>query len=211
MPRSKPHETSTVLYVRCSTKQQSFKAQKDMLLKFCKGKKWKVTEVYQEKRSGTNLNRPQLSKMLEDAVKGEISRVVIQDLSRLTRTGIGDTIRTIEHLMENNVELYSVSEGMALTSQFGTLVASIMSWLANAEQSIRTEKQRLGIEAARKANGGKCHWGGSKRKRDVERDKSIVILREQSEKKGKRLSVRKLAEQFKCSPATVQKAISDNN
>ena len=65
-------------YARVSTEGQSLNRQIDMLVDYGVDKR----NIYQEKISGTKMNRDQLDKMIEELQEGDI--VIITDLTRIS-------------------------------------------------------------------------------------------------------------------------------
>jgi DNA invertase Pin-like site-specific DNA recombinase len=149
-------------------------------------------------QKGPNLN---LTAWWGNVSLGKVARVVVFDLSRLSRKGVADTIETINALQKMKVDLVSSNDGLDFHGQMGLVMASMLSAFSKIEHDLRAERQRIGIESAKKANGGKCPWGGSQRRRDASHDQSIQKLRETG------LTIRKIAETLKISPTTVQKSV----
>lgn len=207
MPKKKGLDRDTpltLIYARVSTSGQKIKAQVDDLVKFSESKGWTNIKVFQEKASGVHGDRPAFKKALEACREAEVVRLVVYDLSRLSRKGVADVIETINALQQMNVELVSRNEGLSFDGQMGLVMASMLSAFANIDYELRREKQRIGIEKAKEVNGGKCPWGGAKRKRDNSNDQAILDLRNSG------TSIRKISERLKISTTTVQKAIKAN-
>ena len=70
------------IYVRASTKDQNAERALADLVKFSKSYS-KKNESYVENYSGTKLDRPQLSKLLDDAKQGDI--LLVESVDRLSR------------------------------------------------------------------------------------------------------------------------------
>ena len=70
------------IYVRASTKDQNAERALADLIKFSKAYS-KKNESYVENYSGTKLDRPQLSKLLDDAKQGDI--LLVESVDRLSR------------------------------------------------------------------------------------------------------------------------------
>ena len=89
------------LYIRVSTDQQfeegySVDAQKDMLEGYCRSKGWKDYEFYIDGGfTGSNIDRPEMRRLIEDAKAGLVSQVVVYKLDRLSRSQ-KDTLYLIE-------------------------------------------------------------------------------------------------------------------
>jgi DNA invertase Pin-like site-specific DNA recombinase len=198
-----PLETSTVdtfIYARVSTTNQKIDSQVKDLIKYCEHKGWLNTKLYSEKMSGV-AKRPIFEQMLLDCRSDRPSRVVVWDLSRLSRKGVSDAIQTITYFQDMDIDLISKKEGLDFNGQMGLVMASMLSAFANIDYQLRREKQALGIESAKEKNGGKCPWGGNKRKRDNSNDSIILKL------KTAGMSIRKIATTINKSPQTIQIAL----
>jgi DNA invertase Pin-like site-specific DNA recombinase len=207
LPKSKVLDRDTLLtliYARVSTSGQKIKAQVDDLVNFCESKGWSNIKVFKEKASGVHGERSAFKEVLETCRQKGVARLVVYDLSRLSRKGVADVIETINSLQKMNIELVSRNEGLSFDGQMGLVMASMLSAFANIDYELRKEKQRIGIEKAKEVNGGKCPWGGARRKRDTSNDQAIFDLRDSG------LSIRKIAERLKISTTTIQKAIKAN-
>ena len=75
------------IYVRASTKDQNAERALSDLIKFSKAYS-KKNESYVENHSGTKLDRPQLSKLLDDANQGDI--LLVESVDRLSRLSQDD-------------------------------------------------------------------------------------------------------------------------
>ena len=75
------------IYVRASTKDQNAERALSDLIKFSKAYS-KKNESYVENYSGTKLDRPQLTKLLDDAKQGDI--LLVESVDRLSRLSQDD-------------------------------------------------------------------------------------------------------------------------
>ena len=197
----KTNDPITAIYARVSTQGQKITGQVNELKSFCDRKGWINPILFKEKRSAAKGAKPEFDRLMKECQSGKVARVVVFDLSRLSRKGVADTIETINALQKMKVDLVSSNDGLDFHGQMGLVMASMLSAFSKIEHDLRAERQRIGIESAKKANGGKCPWGGSQRKRDASHDQSIQKLRETG------LTIRKIAETLKLSPTTVQKSV----
>ena len=92
----KKENRKNVLYARVSTYKQSndLANQVNQLIEFCNGNKIKYDQVYKEISSGTDMNRKEFSKLLDDVIHYKISNIYITYKDRLTRLSFS-TIETI--------------------------------------------------------------------------------------------------------------------
>lgn len=94
--KSKQEQLNKVgIYLRLSRDDErageslSIENQRTILEKYVAENGWELTEVYADDGwSGTNFNRPQVQRMLEDAKSGRINVIIVKDLSRFGRNYI---------------------------------------------------------------------------------------------------------------------------
>lgn len=142
----------TAIYIRVSTQEQaiegySIDAQKECLINYCKAKGWALTEMYIDPGcSGSNLNRPQIQKLLENAGKGVFDVVLVYKLDRLSRSQ-KDTLYLIEDVfLKNNIAFVSLKENFDTSSAFGRAMIGILSVFAQLEREQIKERTRMGLE-----------------------------------------------------------------
>ena len=80
------------IYVRLSQEDMrageslSIENQKLILTKYVTEQGWKIENIYvDDGYSGTDFNRPGVSRLLEDAKTGKINLIIVKDLSRFGR------------------------------------------------------------------------------------------------------------------------------
>lgn len=108
-------------YLRVSSKGQlkgdGPERQRSEINRYCKTNRIDIVGWYTESESGTELNRPQLARLIIDLEKNspEIKTVVIEKLDRLARKLIVQEL-TIEEFERLGVQLISALEGPELDS-----------------------------------------------------------------------------------------------
>ena len=195
---------STALYIRCSTKEQKFEAQQEDLIRFAKSKGWSNVKIFSEKVSGVASKRPVFSQMIEEVKQGNIERVCVYDLSRLSRKGVADVIETINFLQKHNVELISKKEGISFEGQMGLVMASLFSAFGNIDYCLRKEKCELGRQRIREQNNGVLPWTGrGGRKKNTEKRSAIVKM------KATGATYREISKVLGVSPTTIRRALAE--
>ena len=95
----------TALYVRVSTDAQfeegySLEAQEKKLKQWCEVKEYTNYQVYQDGGwSGSNLDRPEMKRLISDIMNHKVNRVVVYKLDRLSRSQ-KDTLFLQTHFTE---------------------------------------------------------------------------------------------------------------
>lgn len=129
-----------VAYVRVSTVGQNEARQVESL------KKHEIEKWFVEKVSAKDMNRPQLTAMLDYVREGDA--VYIHDLSRLARS-TADLLTLIERLQAKGVHLKSEKESIDTSSPTGKLLISIVAAINQFERDNLLERQREGIVIAK--------------------------------------------------------------
>ncbi|MBD5114616.1 MAG: recombinase family protein [Ruminococcaceae bacterium] len=127
-------------YARVSTEAQNLDRQLDAL------KQFGVDAIYNEKKTGTKKDRPELNKLLERITEGDT--VVIESLSRLGRS-TKDLIELTELFKSKGVRLVSLKESIDTESSTGKLLFTLMSALAQFERDTIADRTREGLRSAR--------------------------------------------------------------
>ena len=140
------------LYIRVSTDSQfedgySVEAQKDMLEGYCRSRGWKDYEFYIDGGyTGSNIDRPEMKRLIEDARAGLISQVVVYKLDRLSRSQ-KDTLFLIEDVFNPaGIGFTSLNENMDTSTPMGRAMLGIMSAFAQLERETIRERTRMGMK-----------------------------------------------------------------
>lgn len=93
-----------------------------------------TVEVYKDKGySGTNINRPDFQRMLNDARQGLIRGIIVYKLDRISRS-LADFARLWEELEQRKIELFSYSEGLDTKTPMGQMLVKLLIMFAEMEQ-----------------------------------------------------------------------------
>jgi len=129
-------------YVRVSTAEQNTGRQLEGV---------EVDKTFTEKASGKDVERPQLKAALDYLREGDV--FVIHSMDRLARN-LDDLRRIVASLTERGVQVCFIKEALTFTgddSAMSKLLLNIMGSFAEFERSLLRERQREGIELAKKA------------------------------------------------------------
>jgi DNA invertase Pin-like site-specific DNA recombinase len=136
---------SIVGYARVSSVGQSLDVQLSKLSGYG------CNKVYQEKRSGTTADRPELKACLDYVRDGDV--LVITKLDRLARSTFHLT-QLADQLSNKGVELVVIDQHIDTSTPTGKLLFNVLASIAEFETQIRKERQLEGISKA-KENGVK--------------------------------------------------------
>ena len=129
-------------YVRVSTFEQNESRQLEGL---------ELDRVFLDKASGKNIERPQLEALMRYVRDGDT--VICHSMDRLGRNLV-DLRRTVTDLTSRKVGIRFVKENLVLTgddSPMATLLLNMMGAFAEFEVAWSRERQREGIELAKRA------------------------------------------------------------
>lgn len=142
------------LYCRVSTADQSCELQLRELREYCKRRSLGIVAEYVDNGwSGSNANRPELTRLMDDARKRRFDLVLVWKLDRWGRS-VADSMRTIQELDGLGVKFLAVTQniGTEESSPMARFMLTIMSAFAELEKELIRERTVAGVRAA-KANG----------------------------------------------------------
>jgi DNA invertase Pin-like site-specific DNA recombinase len=146
-----------------SKRYQEPENQLQPLRSFARSLGYEITAEYTDRSSGSNPNRPEFRKMLQDAMMRRFDGIVVWKLDRFSREGIQNTLAYIRQLKERGIWVKSMTEGWMDTSQEGVseLLLAIFSWVAMEERKKISERTKAGIRRLRAIG----QWSGGRPKR----------------------------------------------
>src|SRR5215204_3800509 len=127
-------------YIRVSSLDQQVDRQLDGI---------ELDQIFTDKASGKDTNRPQLELMLRFARSGDT--VVVHSMDRLARN-LDDLRRIVHTLTGKGVRIEFVKEHLSFTgedSPMASLLLSVMGAFAEFERALINERQREGIALAK--------------------------------------------------------------
>ena len=130
-------------YIRVSTQEQNTMRQEVLMQELG------VDEVYIDRLSGKNTDRPELKKMMDYVRKGDT--VIVESISRFARN-TRDLLELIEKLSEKGVEFVSKKEAIDTTTPTGKFMLTVFGAVAELEREYILQRQQEGIAIA-KAEG----------------------------------------------------------
>src|ERR1017187_2330521 len=142
------------IYCRVNTADQSCDLQQRELHEYCKRRGWAIVSEYTDTGwSGSTANRPELTRLMNDARKRRFDLVIVWKLDRWGRS-VADSMRTIQELDALGVKFLAVTQniGTEESSPMARFMLTIMSACAELEKELIRERTVAGVRAA-KANG----------------------------------------------------------
>jgi site-specific DNA recombinase len=142
------------LYVRVSTEDQasngvSMAAQEERLKAYCTARDWHVHKVYvDDGASAKTLDRPALTRLMEDARARKFEAVCIYKLDRLTRS-VRDLGTLLEFFDKRDLGLVSLSESFDATTAAGRLMMNLLGSVSQWEREIIGERTSAALKYKR--------------------------------------------------------------
>ena len=127
-------------YIRVSTQEQNTIRQEILM------ESLGVDEVYIDRMSGKNTNRPELQKMMEYVRRGDT--VIVESISRFARN-TRDLLELVERLTAKGVEFVSKKEAIDTTTPTGKFMLTVFGAVAELEREYILQRQREGIAIAK--------------------------------------------------------------
>ena len=127
-------------YIRVSTEEQNT-ARQEVLLR-----ELGVDEVFIDKASGKNADRPELTRMMNYVRRGDT--VIVESISRFARN-TRDLLDLVERLTEKHVEFVSRKEAIDTTTPTGKFMLTVFAAVAELEREYILPRQREGIAIAK--------------------------------------------------------------
>ncbi|WP_159900762.1 recombinase family protein [Salinirussus salinus] len=207
----------TACYCRVSTDDQNLDRQIERTAEYATdrlGADLADIRRYQDKSTGTDVDRSGYQEMMADAEASELRAVVVLSVSRICRS-IADLQRTAERLEGAGVELHIISEGLTLRPEeddpYQTALFQLLGVFAELEANMAQQRTKEGLAA--RMDQAEYHHGPAPlgfEKDDgrlVEADDyHNVVATIEMVQKGE-LSKRKAAQRLGSSRATINRAV----
>lgn len=135
-------------YARVSTEEQNLDLQRDAL------KKAGAEQIFEDKASGSKLDRPGLAHALSHLRKGDV--LIVWKLDRLGRTMRG-LVELVEGLAERGIDFRVLTDGIDTTTSAGRFLFHVLAAMAQMERDLIRERTKAGLASARARgrNGGR--------------------------------------------------------
>lgn len=161
-----------VAYIRVSSTDQNPERQLEG---------WSYDKVFIEKASGKDTNRPQLQEMIRYVRDDDT--ILCHSMDRLARN-LNDLKNLVCHLTNKKIKLQFIKENLIFTGEdnaISHLMLSIMGGVAEFEHSLIKERQKEGIEMAKKRGA----YTGRKPKLSLSQVQGLKARVEKGEHKAK--------------------------
>ena len=127
-------------YIRISTTDQNIARQEALM------EELGVEQVYIDRMSGKNTNRPELKRMMSFVRAGDT--VIVESISRFARN-TKDLLELVETLDYKGVEFVSKKEAIDTTTPTGRFMLTVFAAIAELEREFILQRQKEGIAIAK--------------------------------------------------------------
>lgn len=128
-------------YLKSGINKNNMQSQRDLL------KAAGVTKIYQEKPSDKIGNRPQLDKLIAEALDGDT--VVVKSLDSIARN-TKNLLEIMESLNAAGVTFKVIDNGIDTSTSHGEVMRMLLGAIIDFERQVLKERQSLGIAKARR-------------------------------------------------------------
>lgn len=197
------------IYLRASTQDQDAERAKGLLQDFCDSNNIDGIATYVENISGTQLDRPELTRLLAESEQGEI--LLVESVDRLSRLSY-ENWEVLKSMIANKglrlvvVDLpttHSLLKSDDFTASIlniiNNMLLDLMATMARLDNDKRIERIKQGQDKARQQG-----------KRIGGRDKDIKLRQEISKLTERGLKASEVAKLLGCGVATVYRARKGN-
>lgn len=187
------------LYLRVSTKTQHTSNQLTELKEVCDRFDYEIVDIYDETVSGTknNEDRSEFSRLIKDVKRKRFDMVLVWSLDRLGRQ-TSELLKFLTIIEDYDVGLFCWKQGINTSDAMGRMFFQFVSVMSEYENSIRKERQLVGIE--RLKSQGKKYGGNDFISDDLK--ETVIKLKEEG------LSYRKIKEQVDISLSSISSIVN---
>ncbi len=138
------------IYARVSTKDQDCDRQLVELREVAENHNWVIVDEYVDIGiSGAQKSRPELDRMLKDAISRKFEMVATLELSRLGRS-VSNMCEIVDLLKSKNIHLFIKNQNVDTTTIVGDFFFNIMNCVAQYERDLIRERIMSGLENAKR-------------------------------------------------------------
>lgn len=189
-----------VCYVRCSTKDQNVTRQLEELREVAFNHNWVIVDEYADIGiSGSKKRRPELDRLLKDAMSRKFEMVMTLELSRLGRS-VQNMCEIVEILKSKKIDLFIKNQNIDTSTITGIFFFNVMNSVAQYERELIRERVISGLESARK----KGRIGGRPTNLTDDIKLKVMVLREGG------ATIKKIANECSIGNNSVYKVLKEN-
>jgi putative DNA-invertase from lambdoid prophage Rac len=139
----------TAVYIRCSTDSQNPDMQISELTEYASRRGLEVVGVFTDIASGSQDERPELSKVLKLARQRKIDALLVWKIDRLGRS-LRHLVNTISELESLNVSFISLKDSLDFSTPAGRLMFNVIAAMGQFERDLIRERVKSGMANAKR-------------------------------------------------------------
>ena len=168
-----------------SSESMSIANQRQFLVDYVAEKGWTLKECYiDDGYTGTNFDRPDFKRMIQDAETGKIDCIITKDLSRLGRNYVKSGYYTEEYFIEHNIRFIAINDGIDTANENNDIAAfhHVLNEFYPKQVSKKVRQVKKKNAELGKFMGSQAPYGYMKSPEDkhiliVDEDAAVVVRR----------------------------------
>lgn len=138
-------------YLRVSSADQKHDSQRLEIRRYLRNNGVRPNRVtwYEDTETGTRLKRPEFDRLQADIFAGKIKTVILWKLDRLSRN-LRDGVNVLADWADKGLKIIVITQQLELSGVIGRTIAALLLGLAEIEHTNIKERQRAGIDAAKR-------------------------------------------------------------
>ena len=138
------------IYARVSTKEQDCTRQLVELYEVAENHGWKIVDQYvDEGISGSKKSRPELDRMMKDAISRKFEMVATLELSRLGRS-VKNMCEIVDLFKSKIIHLFVKNQNLDTSTTVGEFFFNIINSVAQYERDLISERVVSGLNNAKR-------------------------------------------------------------
>ena len=192
---------NVAIYGRVSTSKQDAESQMGEVRRYAAAREWPITEEYvDEGWSGSKASRPELNRLMKDAVARKIDCILVYKIDRFGRS-VRHLVDSLDKLRSAGVRFVAISQGLDMNSNDPTamLIFHVLSACAEFERSLIRERVAAGMKRARET--------GTKSGKAIGRPRVILDRQKVWDARDGGMSITGIQNEFGLSRGMVQRVL----
>jgi len=142
------------IYARVSTEEQTELNQVAVLKEYAAKQSWEIAKIYTDVGSAyQHADQKQLRQLLNECQRNHYERVLVYDISRLTRKGALDLLLLLKQFADKGSPVYSyLDSALNVANEFQPVLVAIYGMMAKTFSTQLSERTKAGMARA-KAEG----------------------------------------------------------
>jgi len=139
------------IYARVSTEEQTTENQVGTLEQYAEKQSWEIVGIYTDTGSAfQHADQTQLKRLLDECQRKHYERVLVYDVSRLTRKGPLDLMLLLKRFADKGAPVHSyLDSALNVPNEFQPVLVAIYGMMARTFSTQLSERTKAGMARAR--------------------------------------------------------------